>query len=270
MEYKLISFDMDGTLLQSDKTLSKEVIEAIHKASSNGKEIIISTGRCLPELSEVFNHLPEVRYLLVCNGSLVIDWKTKTIIYSNPIQVELVEQMLSCVENKPIMAQILDYKCVLEKNKVDIAEQYGMGAFKSNYYEIGTLVKHLPSYFQQNKTCIQKMNFYHLSQEDRNSTIESFKNLDLTIKKGNETYIECTAKNVNKGDSFIKLCEYLNISLKQTIAVGDSFNDLEILNVAGLSICMDNGNEFVKEACDIIVSDNDNNGCVEAVENFLL
>lgn len=33
---------------------------------------------------------------------------------------------------------------------------------------------------------------------------------------------------------------------------------------------MDNGNEFVKEACDIIVSDNDNNGCVEAVENFLL
>ena len=175
--------------------------------------------------------------------------------------------MLSCVENKPIMAQILDYKCVLEKNKVDIAEQYGMGAFKSNYYEIGTLVKHLPSYFQQNKTCIQKMNFYHLSQEDRDSTIESFKNLDLTIKKGNETYIECTAKNVNKGDSFIKLCEYLNISLKQTIAVGDSFNDL---NVAGLSICMDNGNEFVKEACDIIVSDNDNNGCVEAVENFLL
>lgn len=270
MNYRLIAFDMDGTLLQSNKKLSNNVIQAIHKASSKGKEIVISTGRCIPELSEIFEHLPEIRYFIVCNGSLVYDNKTKQVIYSNPINESLVGQMIDIAKNRNVMAQLLDYKCVLEKEKVDICEQYGMKAFKDSYYEIGTLVDDLSQYFQENRSPIQKMNFYHLTLEDKELTIQQLKKFEITIKPGSDTYIECTALDVNKGYSFIKLCEYLQIKPQESIAVGDGFNDLDMLKEAGLSISMKNANQQIQEMCDAVVSDNDHDGCVEAIENYLL
>ena len=67
-----------------------------------------------------------------------------------------------------------------------------------------------------------------------------------------------------------ELCSYLNLPIQCTIAVGDGNNDLPILGVAGLSIAVGNANDNVKKVCDVIVSDNDHDGCHEAILSYLL
>ena len=58
--------------------------------------------------------------------------------------------------------------------------------------------------------------------------------------------------------------------MNEVIAVGDADNDIDVLSKVGLAIAMGNANEKVKSICDVIVSDCDSDGCVEAVEKYLL
>lgn len=69
MEYKLIAFDMDGTLLNFNKQISKETQEAV----AHNKIVILNTGRNLAELKEFYDILPGVRYLNCISGALVYD-----------------------------------------------------------------------------------------------------------------------------------------------------------------------------------------------------
>lgn len=66
------------------------------------------------------------------------------------------------------------------------------------------------------------------------------------------------------------MCEYLHISMEQTIAVGDADNDLDILKQAGLAVAMGNANENVKNIADVIVNDNDHGGCAQTIRDYLL
>ena len=82
--------------------------------------------------------------------------------------------------------------------------------------------------------------------------------------------LEISAQGVDKGVGLKKLCEYLDIPIDQTIAVGDADNDLGALKYAGLAIAMGNANEHVKKIADVIVADCDHEGCAEAIETYLL
>ena len=63
--YKMIALDMDGTLLNSQKKISKATLEAINNIASNaGKEVVLCTGRCIPELQEYIEQIKDLRYII--------------------------------------------------------------------------------------------------------------------------------------------------------------------------------------------------------------
>ena len=87
--YQLIAFDMDGTLLGSDKQISPGNRRAIAAAARAGKTVILNTGRCRSELEEYLGLIPEVRYLNCASGALVYDLKEKRTLYSSLLSVEM-------------------------------------------------------------------------------------------------------------------------------------------------------------------------------------
>lgn len=269
-EYSLVAFDMDGTLLQSDKTISAPVAEAINKAIEQGKEVAISTGRCLPELYEVFNKTPNVRYLIVTNGALIYDKKDNKELSYSPIPVKTVWKILSITQNRDVAVHFLDYECVLEKDKVHIIDKYGMGAYQHMYYQIGLLVDDICEYYRNHEKPIQKINLYHRNNSERDITIKLLRSLNLTLTYADSSTIECVVPQTSKGTALKSLCNHLNINRNEVIAVGDGFNDISILREAGLAISMGNAVEEVKKLSDIIVSDNDHDGCKEIIDNYLL
>ena len=69
--YELIGFDMDGTILNSQKTISHRTLEAVNRAARMGKRVILSTGRCISELEEFRDVLANVSHYVCESGALI-------------------------------------------------------------------------------------------------------------------------------------------------------------------------------------------------------
>ena len=75
---------------------------------------------------------------------------------------------------------------------------------------------------------------------------------------------------MTKGTGLLALADQLGIDAAATIAVGDADNDIDMLRAAGLGVAMGNANEGARAAADVVVADNDHDGCAEAIDRFLL
>lgn len=268
--YRLIAFDMDGTLLNSNKKISPATLEAIQLASSKGKQVVLSTGRCLPELEEYFETLDTVRYMICVSGGYVLDRKENKKIYSNEIHSDMILQLLKIANKYDCMVHLLSLESIVQKKDVKNMSHFNMSVYQPMYQRVTTQVDDLLSYYKENLQDIAKINFYHHSKESRDAMYKEIRHLPLELAFAEETSLECSAKNVTKGTGLIQLCEYLNINIDETIAVGDADNDLNILSTAGLSVAMGNANENVKHIADVTVSDFNHDGCKEAIEKYLL
>ena len=89
MEYKLIAFDMDGTLLNSNKQISKKTQGAV----AHNKIMILNTGRNPAELEEFYDILPGVRYLNCISGALVYDLKEKKALYQKSFDEDILKNI---------------------------------------------------------------------------------------------------------------------------------------------------------------------------------
>lgn len=271
INYKLVAFDMDGTLLNSQKQISKNNIKAIEKAIENEKIVIFNTGRCPAELEEFFEKI-DIQYLNCVSGAFVYDRKNDIMIYSKTLDIETIKQLLSITKKEDTMVQLLTKDSIVEKRKIAQMDKYYMGVYQDMYERVTTKVDDLYKEYDNNPFEVAKFNIYHISQEARQRTRQRILdlNLDVEMADAEETSLEISAKDVHKGVGLKKLCEYLDISMFETIVVGDADNDKEALKVAGLAIVMANGKESIKELADVIVSDNDHDGCQEVIEKYLL
>lgn len=269
-DYKMIALDMDGTLLNSKKEISKKILEAIEKAFDAGKEVILCTGRCVPELEIYIGQIPRLRYIVGISGALVYDLQKKKSIYMNEIPDDRVEKILDLVKDENVMTHLLGEKSLVQKSQMENMESYQMGGYSEMFYHVATPVEDILAYYREKKPQIMKVNLYHQNPQGREKTRKKLSGENLVCINAERTSLEISAEGTTKGTGLQRLCEVLGIGLGQVIAVGDADNDLDVLSKAGLSIAMGNANQSVKDICDVIVSDCDHDGCAEAIEKYLL
>lgn len=269
-KYKLIAFDMDGTLLNSKKEISKKTLEMIEKAFDAGKEVILSTGRCVAELNPYIEQIPRLRYLNCVSGALVYDLKEKKKIYTNAISAENVSKILEVAKKEDVLIHMLTNDSVVQQSYYENMDYYGMGVYQPLFEKVADKVPDIFEYYKEKSMPIEKLNLYHHTPEGRERTRERLSNLELMLANAEQASLEISAVGVTKGTGLKKLCEHLGISLEETIAVGDADNDIDVLKTAGLSVAMGNANDTVKSICDVVVSDCDHDGCAEVIEKYFL
>ena len=91
----------------------------------------------------------------------------------------------------------------------------------------------------------------------------------LKIARSEKAYIDIMNKDVSKGNALRELADELNIKKDEIIAVGDNFNDFEMLNFAGLSLVMGNADKKLKKIADIVVGNNNELGAARGLKNIL-
>ena len=230
-KYKMIAFDMDGTLLNSQKKVRKETLDAINKAFDGGKEVILCTGRALAELEEYIELIPRMRYMVMTSGAIVYDIKEKKDIYANEISVEIMDEILNYIKDKDIMPQMITKESIVQKKDYEHMEDFHMGIYKPMFNEVAVKVENMLDFYNDNKQPVAKLNLYHTSSEDREETRKAIEGLDVVLANAETTSLEVSAKNTTKGLGLQKLCEHLGISIDEAIAVGDADNDLDVLNI---------------------------------------
>ena len=271
-DYKLIAFDMDGTLLNEKKEISKKNIEYINKAIDKGIIVILSTGRNLAELRDYLKLIPGIRYVVCTSGSYIGDLKENKVIYRNPLTPKEILPIMDVSEKEDIMVHFLDKDSIIQKDTLEVMEKYGMGDFKEIFRRITVKLDDIRNEYRANPVNIDKILMYHTNPEARERTKKRLeeKGLDLMFAYAWTTSLEVSPGDVDKGKGIKRLCDYLGIDIEDTIVVGDSDNDRGSFKVCGLKIAVENATDEIKEMADVIVASNDDDGCAQAIEQYLL
>ena len=117
---------------------------------------------------------------------------------------------------------------------------------------------------------LQKFNLHFAHVEARERVIAELSGVEVELARSETSSLEFSPAGVSKGSGLAELCHITGLPLEATIAVGDSDNDLPILERAGLAVAMGNARERVRQAAGAVVADNDHDGCAEAIRRFLL
>lgn len=270
--YDLIAFDMDGTILTSNQIVSVRVQKAIAKAKEKGKTVIICTGRTPKELTEYDKTAFEnIRYYVCENGAFIYDSLEEKKIFSQGIPEYLVKQVLEAAktENCMVVMACSGQNTLSAKDAVRM-EYFYAERYKKLELMTGELLEDIITSYMEHPVPVEKINVYARTVEIRDRIMGRLKDLPITMVYAEETGFEVTRLHMSKAVGFTKLCEHLNIPVERTIAVGDSDNDVEMLKTAGLAAAMGNALKHVKEISQIVVSDNDHDGCAEVIEKYLL
>lgn len=268
-KYELMAIDMDGTLLNSNKEITPATHQTIEKALQLNKHIVLSTGRALSELKEYENELANIKYGICESGALIYDFQNKKVIHLETFTPCQLDSIFKTINQKDIMIHFFsDGNSIIAKDDLEKMPDYQMSVYQPLFKRFAKKISNHLDYAKNHH--VEKINLYHKTAQDRLNTYNTLKNLPFSFAFAEATSLEISPLNATKGKGLIKLCEYLNLDLDKTIAIGDSDNDLDVLKTAKLAIAMQNANDKVKEICDIIVEDNDHEGCKEAIEKYLI
>ena len=271
-QYQLIAFDMDGTLLNSNKQISPETLNAIKRATDAGKTVILCTGRNLAELNAFTEIIPGLRYLDCVSGACVYDLKEKKTLYSQALDPGIVKKLMEFGMEEGAMIHVLSERSIVQKDQQSHMADFHMGIYQTMFDQITDKLENIYNSFCEEPFPVLKLNLYHRDEASRARTVERIKaaGLETALALAESTSLECSAKGIDKGVGLKKLREHLGLPLEQTIAVGDADNDTMALKTAGLAVAMGNATEPIKALADVIVADCDHNGCAEAIDKYLL
>lgn len=242
-DIKLIALDMDGTLLTSDLEVSEMNRKMIAKALDKGVHVMLSTGRWLDFSYPYAESLNLDTYLVTVNGGEI--WtKSKELVERHVHAPDLVEKMWNIGQDKGV-----GMWCVATDRI------YNEGERPDDFYKYEWL----------------KIGF---TTEDIDKLDEIRKELSvydsLEITNSLPTNIEVNPAGVNKANGIKRVCRELGITMDEVMAVGDSLNDIKMIEQAGLGVAMGNAQDTIKKVADYITDTNNNDGVAKAIEHFIL
>ena len=264
---KLLALDMDGTLLNSKKEISLKTRSALKHFHDLGGIIALSTGRGMVELEDYPEEIEEfVDYGILLSGAMIYDFNRKETLFYQNLPEDAGREVVEKILMEDVMIQYMDQdKSVLGRWEFDHMADYHILPYKPMYERVGTLVEDMRQYALDHVGSVGKANFYHRDPEARLRSRDRIKDYPVTIAFTEKTSLEVSPLGVSKGKGLEMLCRHLGLDLADTVAVGDSNNDLTVLQTAGMSVAMGNATREILSACDRVVADNDHDGIAELV-----
>jgi hypothetical protein len=272
-QYKLLSLDLDKTLLNNKHEISKRNYTALKKCKEKGLYIVLASGREVETIDRFSDELEIYDPIIACVGAIVCGEKKngkRELLYHQPLPTGIVDEVMKFTQSMGwcLTVHYPDKILALEQDKYSDIYHNQTGAtftFVDDFYKIiaGT---------QPTKLIII------VDVEIREDVYQHFVQKwgsRANITKTNPEYVEVNAKGVDKGVALTKLCGILNIPLSQTMAFGDNYSDLPMLAVSGGKFLMDNASDEIKSDLKnrfsdlIIAPSNEDDGVAEIIENII-
>lgn len=272
MTYKLIACDLDETLLDSNHNICTENITAITKAAQLGVKFVPATGRGFIGIQSILDQLDLIQkdnqYVISFNGAAITENKNNKIISFDGVPFSKINELFQFGLKKDVAMHIYTAETFYVYNLND-DEKTRLDHQKTPY-----VVLTEPSIEILKDTPIAKILYQNLDTD----YMRSFEKEMAPIVEGHcdityssNRYMEFNATGVNKGRAMLNLAKRLNIKPEETIAVGDNYNDMAMLQMAGLSVAAGNSVDGIKEIADYVCENDNNQGVVaELIHKYIL
>lgn len=267
MAYELLVLDLDGTLTTSEKIISPKTKEAIMKLQESGKKVVLASGRPTPGILPLAKELELEKYgsyILSFNGARIINCATDEVLFDAHVDPKYLQPFY------------------------DAAKAYGVGistyykdtvytAFETNEQtEMECRICHLKATvlddfvndidFPMNKLLIAGE--ASILEKMEIELVNDYKD-QLNIYRSEPFFLEVMPPKIDKAYALGKLLDILNLKREEMICCGDGFNDLTMIQFAGLGVAMENAQQVVLDAADFVTLSNDNDGIAHVIEQFM-
>jgi Cof subfamily protein (haloacid dehalogenase superfamily) len=273
-DVKLIATDLDGTFLKNDRTVSDVNIEALRKLTEKGVVKVAATGRNMKKVKEVISEDLPFDFIVFSSGAGVYNWNTHELMQKKDIKANDVQNILNFLLAKNINFNV--YRAVPENHRF----YYFRGSEKCDEFErylsfnMNTAEPLLLSEKPQGEMCQFLIIIKHDEQlfERLKSEIEALSNEIRVIRASSPMsdgfiWIEIFYKTVSKGNGVNLLCEHLGVSQKDTMAVGNDYNDFDLLDFTEYSFLTANSPKEIQHKYPL-VPDNENDAFASVVQTL--
>lgn len=268
MSKKLLALDIDGTLTNTQKDITPATLEKIIEAQEKGHIVAIASGRPLPVIRKIADTIELDRfggYVLAFNGGRIVDYSTGEVVYQAVLDNDVVRDIYDYCLKAGCGMVTYDGDRVITGTDID-----GYMTFEAsiNHMEI-MRIDNFREYidFPLNK-CLLTAD-PDKAEKIEQELAEKFGD-QLNIFRSEPYFVEIMPPNVHKATSLEKLLEVLDMDRKDLVACGDGYNDLTMIEYAGVGVAMANAQDIVKEHADYITLSNDEDGLVPVVDKFIL
>ncbi len=270
--YKMIASDLDGTLLQEDMSLSAENAAAMSLMAASGVQFVPSSGRTLCEMPAAVLAHESVRYVMYSNGAAIWDKHTDTHTHL----------CMSRAVSNAVLDIVTQYDCHIlvrqgGKSYVDRCQadrqafiKYRLAPAHCGVIErYATLKDNLIS-FAYTLDTVECYALFFRDDTDMDACAQRLSAVNGVAAAPSWPHcIELFSTDAGKGAALKKLCEMTDTPVSQTIAVGDSGNDLSMIRAAGLGLATANACEPLKQAADAVICANTEHIARYILEKYL-
>ncbi|MCH7708611.1 MAG: HAD family phosphatase [Myxococcales bacterium] len=276
MKYKLLALDLDGTLLDPYGKLTGAVREAVASAQRRGLEIVLCTGRRYRTTLPLLSELGLEGRVVVNNGALVKEIATGRTLHAHFLQPDLYPDALGFLRSQgPPLLYVDTYEEGFDVLTDAIGDPHEFQAeYLDDHSEHIRRVEDLASERRDDVIMLSTMGCVETLTQLRAEARERFGERIGTHLIQNKNYrghiLELFSPNSGKWAGLTFVAQQLGIEATEIAAIGDDWNDEEILRRAGLGIAMGNAVFEVQAAADQVVRSNAEGGAAEAIERVLL
>ena len=269
MKFKLLVLDVDGTLLNSKRELTKRTIATLVKVQQLGIRIALASGRpahgILP-LAKALGMDRQGGFIIAHNGAVVMDAASGEVIFERSIDQQMIPFMerlakraqmtLACYEGDEVISTD-----ITDAHVVDEAHMNGM-----KLRQVESIADSLTTWPRE--LILVSDNEEHLTGVEE--YLQKHMSGAMDTIHSNPYYLEIVGYQVGKSYAMSALVQKLGISLSDVLAIGDGTADVAMLQQAGTGIAMGNALEGVKHCADQITLTNDEDGAAIAIEKAIV
>ncbi len=276
MHYKLICIDMDGTLFNSSKEISQRNKEAIRKAQEAGIKVVIASGRMYNFAVHHMDFLGITTPVITANGAYVKERENDKVIYKKTLGSQNALESLRVFEKYNVSPNFFSPDSIIAKKGsrlLGIYEKANESLSEDTRIKIYSVDKDedWERLLIEHDMDILK---WIAVEEDLNKLeklkkeLSAIEGIELTSSGFNN--VEANSKGVSKGRAVEIIASLYSISREEIICIGDSDNDISMIEFAGLGVAMANGKDNVKALADYVTDSNDEDGVAKVIEKFAL
>jgi len=262
IKYKLLAMDLDGTAVNNAGDLGEKTRAAFKKARAQGCLICFVSGRRDVDMRTLYSQMQQVDYLILNNGGKLIDWQRGTILENECVEKADAQRLVEfCLQNSYILQIMGDHNGFWATNILsERTENYSraLGASPVKYCSFNEIPCGIEGFvaFQAGKKMLRFIEEQSLS---------------LWGVESEPGCYDIMPANVTKWRGIARLAERLHVNSSEIITAGNYYNDVEMLEKAGIGVAVANALDVVKRAAAYVTeSDNNSDAMAELIQKFVL
>ena len=260
MKYKLIALDVDGTLLNDDYLLTEKTKYAVNRAHEAGAQIVLCTGRGPQNTLPLLTELGLEGVVITHNGAATVQSNNQSLLHQVTFRAEEIKPFIEyCREQQAHFALNSSFELYVEVYNEAVKAIYDKFMLEPIVTKDAV------------KLDIAMVKLSAFSEQTKMDQIEAdWKAMEspLSIIRSGHRFIDIMHAEASKGHALRRLAEDLGIEQAEIMAIGNYYNDSEMIVYAGLGIAMDNSPEPVKLQANAMTSSNNEDGVYQAIMKY--